>query len=111
MPAQIAVLLALTTGLFDLVPIHQMGDAVRAVREAAAAIPPEVCARFDGTGDLTAEDCTRIIDSARLALGRFQPKSEATADAAPRSKSGDHPTPPSRTEGTPTPREGPTGPR
>jgi F-type H+-transporting ATPase subunit alpha len=73
-PQQIAVLLALTAGLFDPVPIDQMPDAERAVREAAATIPAEVCARFDSAATLTAEDRTTIIDIARLALGPFQPK-------------------------------------
>jgi F-type H+-transporting ATPase subunit alpha len=35
-PAQIAVLLALTAELFDAVPLDQMTDAEHAVREAAA---------------------------------------------------------------------------
>jgi F-type H+-transporting ATPase subunit alpha len=38
-PAQIAVLLALTAELFDKVPLDQMTDAEHAVREAAADIP------------------------------------------------------------------------
>ena len=46
-PAQIAVLLALTAELFDRVPLDQMTDAEHAVREAAADIPAEVRARFD----------------------------------------------------------------
>ena len=46
-PAQIAVLLALTANLFDSVPIDQMKDAEHAVHEAAATIPPEVSARFE----------------------------------------------------------------
>jgi F-type H+-transporting ATPase subunit alpha len=36
MPAQIAILLALTAGLFDAVPLARMPDAERAVQEAAA---------------------------------------------------------------------------
>src|ERR1700730_9169105 len=36
---QIAVLLALTADLFEQVPLEQMADAERAVREAAAKIP------------------------------------------------------------------------
>ena len=48
-PAQIAVLLALTAGLFDRVPLDQMPDAEHAVREAAANIPAEVRARFESS--------------------------------------------------------------
>ena len=46
-PAQIAVLLALTAELFDRVPLDQMTDAEHALREAAADIPAEVRERFD----------------------------------------------------------------
>ena len=41
-PAQIAVLLALTAELFDRVPLDQMTTAEHALREAAANIPAEV---------------------------------------------------------------------
>ena len=46
-PAQIAVLLALTAELFDAVPLDRMTDAEQAVREAAANIPAEVRARLE----------------------------------------------------------------
>ena len=75
-PAQITVLLALTAGLFDLVPMDQMTEAERQLREAAADIPSEICARFDTAGKLSDEDRTRIVQIARHALARFQPKSE-----------------------------------
>ena len=55
-PAQIAVLLALTAELFDHVPLDQMKDAEHAVQEAAANIPAEVCARFEGADELSDED-------------------------------------------------------
>jgi F-type H+-transporting ATPase subunit alpha len=42
MPAQIAILLALTAGLFDAVPLARMPDAEHAVQEAAAAIGARV---------------------------------------------------------------------
>ena len=41
-PAQIAVLLALTAELFDTVPLEQMTDAEQALRNAAEDIPAEV---------------------------------------------------------------------
>src|SRR5450830_1354509 len=75
-PAQIAVLLALTSGLSDPVPIDQMTDAENAVHEAAANIPAEVCARFDTAEKLSDEDRTAINQIARNALARFQPKPE-----------------------------------
>lgn len=42
MPVHIAVLLALTAGLFDKVPRDQMTDAEQAVHTAAADIPAEL---------------------------------------------------------------------
>lgn len=74
--AQISVLLALTAELFDGVPLDQMTDAERFLREAAADIPAEVCARFDSAEKLSDEDRATIIQIARNALARFQPKPE-----------------------------------
>src|SRR5450830_1402305 len=76
MPAQIAVLLALTAELFNRVPLDRMTDAENAVHEAAANIPAEVCARFDTAEKLSDEDRTAINQIARNALARFQPKPE-----------------------------------
>ena len=76
-PAQIAVLLALTAELFDPVPLDQMTDAEHAVREAAADIPAEVRERFDTAEKLSDEDRETIIEIARKSLARFQPKPEA----------------------------------
>lgn len=75
-PAQIAVLLALTAGLFDGVPLDRMIDAEKAVREAAAAIPDEVAVRFNSADKLSDEDRATIIQIARQALARFQPTPE-----------------------------------
>ena len=86
-PAQIAVLLALTAELFDRVPLDQMTDAERAVHEAAANIPADVCARFETAAELNAEDRKTIIDIAREALARFQPKPDATPEAKAEPKS------------------------
>jgi F-type H+-transporting ATPase subunit alpha len=75
-PAQIVVLLALTAGLFDPVPLDVMADAEHAVHEAAANAPPDVCARFETAAELTAEDREVLVGIARQALARFQPVPE-----------------------------------
>ena len=75
-PAQIAVLLALTAGLFDLVPLDQMTDAEHALCEAAADIPAEVRERLITAAKLSDEDRKAIVDFATKALARFQPQSE-----------------------------------
>jgi F-type H+/Na+-transporting ATPase subunit alpha len=72
-PAQIAVLLALTAALFDRVPLEQMIDAERAVHEAAAGLPAEVCARFGEAAKLSDDDREIVLAIARQALARFQP--------------------------------------
>ena len=82
-PAQIAVLLALTAGLFDRVPLDQMTDAEHAVQAAAAKIPADVSARFETAADLNDEDRKTIIEIARQALARFQPKPEPTPETKP----------------------------
>jgi F-type H+-transporting ATPase subunit alpha len=75
-PAQIAVLLALTAELFDSVPMDQMTEAERAVRDAASTIPADMSTRLATAAQLSADDRTTIIDIARLALAPFQPKKE-----------------------------------
>lgn len=76
-PAQIAVLLALTAGLFDPVPLDRMTGAEHAVREAAANIPAEVGARLETANKLSDEDRKAIIAIARNSLAPFQLKPEA----------------------------------
>ncbi len=71
-PAQIIILLALTAGLFDTVPMDQMAQAERAVREAAASLPAELLARLDTAKTLSDEDRTQLTDGASSALHPFQ---------------------------------------
>jgi F-type H+-transporting ATPase subunit alpha len=99
-PAQIAVLLALTAKLFDLVPINQMTDAEHAVHEAAATIPVEIAARFETADKLSDEDRQTIIEIARKALIPFQPKPETKPAPKPVPKAGPKPI----AENTPAPK-------
>lgn len=71
-PAQITILLALTAGLFDAVPIEQMQNAEAAIQQAAANIPTEVCLRFKTAEKLTDEDRKTIMDIAQKSLNPFQ---------------------------------------
>ncbi|MCU0692736.1 MAG: alternate F1F0 ATPase, F1 subunit alpha [Polyangiaceae bacterium] len=88
--AQIAVLLALTAELFDRVPLDQMTDAERVLREAANEIPVEVRERLDSAEKLSDEDRELIIQFGRDALARFQTapnaKAEPQADPEPKTK-------------------------
>ena len=100
-PAQIAVLLALTGNLFDPVPMDQMMDAEHAVQEAATRMPEEVCTRFQTGAQLSADDRKTILDIARAALGRFQPKPESKPqpEANPKTETGSKPE--AQAQGTP----------
>jgi len=76
-PAQIAVLLALTAELFDQVPLDRMPDAEEALRKAAADIPLKVCERLDTAKKLSDEDYEIIIQIARQSLAGFQSKAKS----------------------------------
>lgn len=75
-PAQIAILLALTAELFDEVPLDRMTDAEQAVRQAAEEIPSQVSGRLETAQKLSDADRETIIQIARQALVPFQPKPE-----------------------------------
>ncbi len=76
MPAQIAVLLAVTDGLFDPIPLDQMTEAERTLREAAAGLPELLRDRLDTDEKLADEDREAIIRLARSALARFRQEPE-----------------------------------
>jgi F-type H+-transporting ATPase subunit alpha len=86
MPEQIAILLALTAGLFDPIPIGRMTDAEQAVREAAASIPAATVGRLDTADSLGDEDREAVVEIARQALARFRPGPgpEAGAETEPK---------------------------
>lgn len=75
--AQITVLLALTAGLFDTVPLERMNAAERVVTEAAANISADLVARFETAKQLSDEDRAKILAIAAKALDGFNEKREA----------------------------------
>lgn len=85
MPVQIAVLLALTAGLFDKVPLDQMTEAEQAVHTAAADMPAELTARLETADSLSDEDRASIVQIARKVLEAFLPKenSDSAPDSVP----------------------------
>jgi len=70
-PAQIAVLIALTAGLFDRVPLERMRDAEIALRRTADDLPPELCRRFTSADQLSEADRAAILQIARETLEPF----------------------------------------
>jgi F-type H+-transporting ATPase subunit alpha len=85
-PAQITVLLALISDLFDTVPMDRMTEAERALHDAAARLPADVCTRFETAAKLSDEDRKAVIEIARQALAPFQPKPEPKAEPQPEPK-------------------------
>jgi len=74
MEEQIYVLLALTAGLFDLVPLDKMNEAQQAVQKATAKLPADLVKRLTSADKLNDADRKSILDVARQALESFIPK-------------------------------------
>jgi F-type H+-transporting ATPase subunit alpha len=71
---QLVLLLALTSGLFDTIPLEKMEDAEQAVRDATAALPTEMRTRFETAEALSEDDRKTILQAGTEALKRFAPK-------------------------------------
>ena len=99
MPAQIAVLLALTAKLFDTVPMDRMTDAEHSVHEAAAKISSEVSTRLDTADKLSDDDRKTFIETARKALEEFSAKPDSKSE--PDQETGDQPTTEAKSAATP----------
>ncbi len=67
---QIAVLLALTSGSFESVPLERMSDAENSVREAASELSPELQDRLTIGDKLSDEDRIAIVELARQAIAK-----------------------------------------
>ncbi|MGV8841940.1 MAG: alternate F1F0 ATPase, F1 subunit alpha [Pseudomonas sp.] len=80
-PAQIATLLALSSGLFDDIALEQMRAAGEAVCAAADHLPVDLCARLQAAGKLRDDDRAAIIEATRQALRAFQAATEIEAKA------------------------------
>ena len=71
-PGQIAVLLALTSGLFDSVPLDRMREAELSLRAAAESFSDEIILRFTTAKKLSDKDREEILQVARTVLAPFQ---------------------------------------
>jgi len=69
---QIVVLVALSAGLFDDVPLERMTDAEHAVRTTAANIPAKVGTRLETSERLSDADRDAMTQLARAALAQFR---------------------------------------
>ncbi len=77
---QIVILVALTAGLLDAVPIEKMGAAEQALRTAAAGMPAEVRSRFTSNESLNDADRKTIQQRATAAIAPFLPKPDQDAE-------------------------------
>ena len=68
---QIAVLLTVTSGLLDSVPLDQIGSAERAVRRAVADRLPEIARRIAAGDRLRDEDRAAVLDTAKSAINEW----------------------------------------
>ena len=83
-PAQIAVLLALTAQLFDRVALDRMVEAVaRRAERRRRAFRRRFAHALESAHKLSDEDRKAIIEIARRALAAFEPKPAAAAAAKP----------------------------
>jgi F-type H+-transporting ATPase subunit alpha len=104
MSDQIAVLLALSSGLFGPVPLERVADAVKALRGAAGSMSADVVGRLTTADKLGDEDKKVILDLATLALAPFGPAPPPAAPpAAPAGVSGKPETAPKPPSGAPPP--------
>jgi F-type H+-transporting ATPase subunit alpha len=71
---QIFVLLALTNGLMDQIPLDRMSEAQSAMKQAAGEIPKDVGGRFVTADKLGDADKKVVLDIAAKTLAQFQPK-------------------------------------
>ncbi len=78
-PAQMAILLALSHHLFDPVPLERMVEAEQALSAAATDMPAALCTRFEGSDQLADADRELILGMARQALAGFSPADKAAA--------------------------------
>jgi F-type H+-transporting ATPase subunit alpha len=70
-PEQITVLLALTGGLFDSVPLERMRDAELALRKAAEGFPARLAQRLTSADELKDSDREAILQIARSTLAQL----------------------------------------
>ncbi len=89
MPAQIAILLALSDGHFDSVPLERMTEAEQAVQAAATDIPKDVVERLQTAKKLSDEDRKAIVDIAHRVLTPFQAAPESKGETKASVKDGD----------------------
>jgi len=73
MVEQIIVLLALTAGLFDPLPLDKVSDAEQGLQKAVTEIPADVAGRLSSADKFSDDDRKAILEIAKRALAPLQP--------------------------------------
>jgi len=85
---QITVLLALTTGEFDRVPLDKVMDAENALHQATANLPADLVNRMTSAEKLSGADRKAVLELATRTLLQFQPTPQAKPESKSESKPG-----------------------
>src|SRR5271165_2425625 len=80
---QIVILVALTGGLLDGVPVAKVRDAEQAMRKAVADVPAEVRQRFSSNEKLSDEDRKAILQVVGKVIAPFRPEPVPEAKRKP----------------------------
>jgi F-type H+-transporting ATPase subunit alpha len=88
-PQQIAVLLALTSGLFDPVATDKLEEAEAALLKSTSEIPAEIIKRLFTEKDLSKEDREAILALARNTLDSYKEKPAQDKDKKPETNPAD----------------------
>jgi len=84
-PEQIVVLLALTNGFFDTIPIDKLHEAEAALMKSTAELPSEIIHRLVTDNELSKSDSDAILAMARNTLDTYQEKKEQGSILLPKS--------------------------
>jgi F-type H+-transporting ATPase subunit alpha len=80
---QITLLLVLSEGLLDDIPLVGMPAAAKALHTAAAQLPARIVAGFEGVEKLSGEDRKTVLRLGRDALESLQPKTATVPSGQP----------------------------
>jgi len=85
-PEQIAVLLAVTGGLFDEIEVEEIPAAEEKIRKAVTAELPGICRKIEEGEELTDKDKSSLIETARQVIAESKEEAEEEAVEAEEEK-------------------------
>ena len=81
-PEQIAVLLAVTEGLFDELDVEAIPAAEEKIREAVTEELPKICENIEEGETLSDDDQEKIVETARQAVEKYREEAGVKAETA-----------------------------